>query len=778
MTPDASRRHPFAPGPFLRTAWLGALAAVRQARRSPAEWWLTVLLGALGMSALAALAGFLYPALLRPPMAADPGDLFVIGRPPGITLVRPIDSVSRDDVGELRRLSGVATVSGYQWGGLDPDLSELAGVQPVMVDDNFFGVVGIPLRAGRGFLRSDVTGGPLLAVVSSEVWASLSHDADSPGDTAFEIAGSTVHVVGVAPPGFDVPKGANVWLLDQGTMVASDFRYLLALGRLATESARAAIHANGFITMPLAEHGRPDGTPVTLLLLVGAVCLLCSTWAQVGAYLASTAYDTNVDFVVLALGGRTRHRLVGPVCAGLLVAASATFVGGLGAAVFVQGLAALLPPPLVRLASSGAHAATLRALAVSGGLCVVTITAACIVVLAADRRAVRSPLSSRWRRRPATTRRHRTVILQMAATAALAYWSAIAIESYAALDSTHLGFDVSSVSEVRLSTGIPPDDVSAIRAEFLAFPGVRASCAMESLPLKRGRLGMTVSWAPSSAATDQQPVFVVEASQGCFDVLGIDLEAGRDIDANDVRHAGDIVVVSRSLLGPGLAPADAVGRSLYVGGHAKRIVGVAADVRADTVDGPVSPNVYLPATRLQVRWLVHTTRLIPDLGHLARTRLSAARGTTEVTYVRPMADYYAAAVASYRARAVVLSWLALTTAAVAILGSSRIAAGAIAHSGRDIALRLALGASPWRERRRLFLAHFTWGLLGAGLGCIGAVIGGAVLASWWSEVRAWDLHAAVASLAMTMAASALAAALPILRINDTGIAHTFTRTKS
>ena len=48
-------------------------------------------------------------------MAADPGDLFVIGRPPGITLVRPIDSVSRDDVGELRRLSGVAAVSGYQW---------------------------------------------------------------------------------------------------------------------------------------------------------------------------------------------------------------------------------------------------------------------------------------------------------------------------------------------------------------------------------------------------------------------------------------------------------------------------------------------------------------------------------------------------------------------------------------------------------------------------------------------------------------------------------------
>ena len=58
------------------------------------------------------------------------------------------------------------------------------------------------------------------------------------------------------------------------------------------------------------------------------------------------------------------------------------------------------------------------------------------------------------------------------------------------------------------------------------------------------------------------------------------------------------------------------------------------------------------------------------------------------------------------------------------------------------------------------------------------MIGGAVLASWWSDVRAWDLHAAVASLAMTMAASALAAALPILRINDTGIAHTFTRTKS
>ena len=112
---------------------------------------------------------------------------------------------------------------------------------------DYFDVFGTPAAMGRTFSRAtDASTSEPLAVLSQKSWQqSMGSDPDAIG-RRLRINGIPHTVIGVMPPSFDYPEGAQAWLLSPkpvplppidvpGDLLESrSVVYFLAVGRLKT----------------------------------------------------------------------------------------------------------------------------------------------------------------------------------------------------------------------------------------------------------------------------------------------------------------------------------------------------------------------------------------------------------------------------------------------------------------------------------------------------------------------------------------------------------------
>ena len=506
--------------------------------------------------------------------------------------------------------------------------------------------------------------------------------------------------------------------------------------------------------------------------LLGGLVLLMSCANLAGLLLGRAAARRQEIAVRLALGAG-RGRLIRQLLTESLVLA---VVGGAAGLILgswcTRGLSYLtseLPFPIELNLSPDTR--------VLGYTLGVSALCALLFGLAPARRASRLHLTDALRLDTGDgTRRQRfrqtLIVLQVAVSALLIFWSGLFSRSLLNAASVDPGFDVSEVLlvEVPLSDEAPGAEARAEAAFVELGQRVRSvgtvrqagwSSVVPLTMLSNEKFRVTSADAP---ADERGPfVYANRLGPGWFDALRIPIVAGRDFTWQDRVGTPSVAIVNETLARQFWNGA-AVGRTLRFHSKTAEVVGVVRDTKYWTIGEAIAPQVYLPFRQEPQRFAqTLSVRTLDPRGTAERLRAdvqSLLPGA--VPKIRPMRDAVAVAVLPARIAAIVTGAFGLVGAALATLGVYGLISFIVVQRSREVAIRRAVGAETRHilgtvggSSLRLTIVGLT---LGLAIGSLSAPLLGSLLV----DVSPRDPLALVATAAIVCATAALACVRPTL----------------
>src|ERR1700693_6266734 len=214
--------------------------ALRSLRRSPGLTAISVVTVALGVGAGTALFSVVKAVLLNPLPYRGPGRLVGIAPLGDARQEVPASLPNFDDWRKQSRhfalLAAYADVPLLAGGGENPERPLGA-----MVTEDFFELLGVPPAMGRTFSQQEhQTGSPLgLVVIGHGLWQRVYGGDPQILGRRITLVGIRATVIGVMPPGFAYPAGAELWVsarsLGEGNVrTAPNYRVIGRLGQGAT----------------------------------------------------------------------------------------------------------------------------------------------------------------------------------------------------------------------------------------------------------------------------------------------------------------------------------------------------------------------------------------------------------------------------------------------------------------------------------------------------------------------------------------------------------------
>ena len=739
-----------------------------------------VLTLAMGIGAVTAIWSVVHAVLLAPlPFRAPEQIVRVAERNDARGL--PDFSVSVPNFESWREAdSGFAALA-----GLRESSANLAGdgaperVSAMQASANLWSLLGLPLLQGRAFHASEERDGAV-AIISEGLWRRR-YGAD-PGILGRHLRADGIEreIVAVAPQDVGFSQAVDLWLPLQGLPFADDRndRRLTVLGRLApgttlvqARERMERVAANlerqfpdsnqGWRALLIPAHewivGAAFRERLRLLLAAAAVILLVACSNVANLQLARAATRVRELGVRQALGA-SRARLVGEMGAeSLLLIAIGGALGLLLAHGALQLMAALLPASTPRLAGLALHPAVAgmalgaSALVASGfGLLPALLAARGDATVALQRGRGGTDV------RRATVRRV-LVVAQFALTTLLAIGAAQLLQQWLHLQRLPLGFDPARVLTGRIALPEANDDATllpqrqayqALLESLDTLPGVAAAGLVNEIPQGEIDTQMHIQRAEEDAGRGGANASWRVISPGYLQAMGIPLLAGRAFAAHDEPR-------SSILLGEGLArtlwpqPADDIGRLVRIGnGQTHAVVGIVGDVRQRGVADAPTPTMYFPTT-----WWLWPTMSVVVRAHsdpmaLAPVVRAAAAGAfpEHALYdLRVLSEAVSANIATPRLQTGLVLGFAGVGLLLAALGIAGVVAYLVTQRTPELALRMALGASPRAMVERV---------LGDGMRlCAAGVLLGLALAAVLTRALQALLGGPGASLALSLGAT-------------------------
>ena len=290
-----------------------------------------------------------------------------------------------------------------------------------------------------------------------------------------------------------------------------------------------------------------------------------------------------------------------------------------------------------------------------------------------------------------------------------------------------LGFE--SIGLQTISVTLPGDGQESERAcgplaaaaveRFSAVPGVEASSIAIPTPprgaIRFGEIdldtesldsrsipGVGASWVgPGYAAAMKQPIL-----------------AGRDFTVADLSPGIGTILISEELSKAfGSDPNQAVGRSIAFGEDTQQIVGVLGDLGVAGSAEPFGPSrIYWPLAPHCPSFTI-LARAPEELSQVLR-QLTVGLASDLVVEVAPIEDRLKDALAGPRFLMAVLLGLTGLSFGLTLLGVHGVVSGLLERERRQIALRLALGATQRKLRRWIFRKGFSGCLAGFLIGLL------------------------------------------------------------
>jgi predicted permease len=730
--------------------------ALRGFRREPSVAAIAVSVLALGIGANTAVFSVVNPLLLRPLPFKHPEQLVWVANdgPEGLSgKTFPVDVY--EDFGRYSQAFSDWT-SYFAFFGFDnPTLTgqgDPERVSALGIGPRFFEVLGVMPAYGRAFTGAELLpNGPRAVILGHGLWRRrFAANPDIIGQ-AVRIDREPFTVVGVMPASFDFSSvftpGVRVDLFQPAILdeMRTWGNTLAVVGRLRAgvtldearaefrtfvpqiAAARPNVWRVGATLTPLKEHVS-GGMRLPLLVLWGAVGLvLLIVCANLANLLLARATARSREFAVRLALGATRGRLIRQLLIeGLALSASGAALGVPLALALTAWLTAgdLQNIPLLYRVKIDAAALLLTA----GVSVVAAIAFSILPALKVSPGAPQAALQEQSRGvvdspRQAWIRRS-LVVAEIALATVLLIGAGLLGRSFVRLLDVDLGFQTSRAFATRLDLTwqMQPDERRALRAEVLrrvaALPGVEAAGVSDALPLDRNRTVIVRAPHQSLEAADLPSAFRYTTSQGYLAAMGIPLVSGRDFNEADTGKAA-VAMVNETLAKLLYPELDPIGRPVLFGQQPLTIVGVAADVRQNSLDeNPVS-QLYLPVTQTNTATadLVVRTALAPAALTASLRRVLADLDPRLVTTdVRAIEDLVERALSPRRFLVSLLSGFSLLAVVLASLGIYGVVSYSVNQRVSEIGVRMALGATAGDVRRQVLGTTLWLASMGIALG--------------------------------------------------------------
>jgi len=687
---------------------------------------------------------------------------------------------------------------------------EAQRIHAVVVTASYFDVLGLSAQRGRCLLPADEErSSQPAAVISARFWRSRFAAEDVIGRTV-TINRVPVTIVGVAEDGFEgTDLGYRVDAIVPVTAIAvlsatplnqrftrPEGQWLRGIGRLrpgvsaptaqadadrVAQSITQELPGSRLTTMPLVRldvsafpgGSRDTATRALLSLLVVSAGVLLITCANVTNLLLARGEQRRPEFGIrLALGASPRRLVWQLLAEVLLLVAVSTSVALVASDWVTTALSTVRFTASVPVELSGRVDG--RVLAVAAGVALLA-TLACGLAPAlqgarTDLVSMLTRASSRGGVRGRSLARDVLVVVQVSASFVLVM---AALLFSAALDRQLRlapGFDVGDVAFMRLNAmaaGYTRDGTidfyRRVDERLRALPQVTSVSRAINEPL--GAVAFVRDIARRGDPSSVRAEATVVAS-GYFRTLGIPLIEGRDFD--DRSPAGSVIVnetLARRLW-PGRSAVNQLVDARDRGRAFSVVIGVARDSKYESLHDAGIPFVYAhladdfdPSQVVFVRTSGDPRARLADM----RQVVHALDPDLPVLDLTTMAAHVASSLSEPRVTATVVTALALLAVGLAAAGLYGVLSFVVAGRIREIAIRLALGASVQEILWRV-LGHVALTLLiGAVIGAGAALWLGRFVTAILYDVSPGDPRALAVATLVALAIGVLAAAAPALR---------------
>ena len=758
----------------MQTLWRELRYGLRVLRKNPGFSWVAILILALGIGASTAIFSVIDAVLLRPLPYPHPQQIVRVWEQGAdgnrMNLAGPNFEDLRAQNHTLSAFAEFGSWPASVSGGSEPVRLNIAAVS-----QDFFKALGVEPFRGRGFTPDEhLSHGSPAMIVSYGYWRQFLAGAADLSQVHLSMDGRIYPVIGVMPPGFDFPSNAAAWVPNEYYSLSSSrtAHNFDGLGRVrdafTVEQARAdldmvarrirseygaKVDLTDAAVVPLAEAMVGQVRPALLTVLGAVVLLFLVACANVAGLLLARTAERRKEFAVrVALGAGRAHLLRQSVSELAVLSLAGGVLGVLAALWMVKILPAILPANLLRQEGITVNTAVL--LFALGATVAVALSLGILAAWRASARDLHTALSigSRSYSGTSTSQRLRRVLViaQIAATLVILIGAGLLGRSFYLLTSVSPGFQEEHLITAQLSLpGFQEDHAGVVRQiRFLqsaidrigAVPGVTSAGLVTNLPVGSGLadgtfLSLNGRRPPASFDEFEQMARNLKdkgtadycvASEGYFRTTGIPLLRGRlfnDLDGPDSPH---VALISQSLARQQWPSQDPIGQVVEFGNmdgnlQPLTIVGIVGDVRAEGLDQPSSPIIYVDYSQ---RGLGFNTSLTIVLRSAAPAGpiVSAARGIFHdldrdvpvgfSTFAHELGGWFA----ERRFLLLLMGWFAAAALALATVGIYGVVAFSVARRTQEIGIRMALGAQR-SDVLRLVVGE------GARLALVGVVIG-------------------------------------------------------
>jgi predicted permease len=707
----------------------------------------------------------------------------------------------------VRSIEGAAGITvAPVWAGGDVPVREY---QVAGVTDNYFSLLGVRPLVGQ-ILANSIRDAHT-AVLSERVARRDFGSAPAVIGKAVTINRVPYRVIGVLPSSFTGGEAEriDIWvpLADLGPGVAGpawrdpDRAVVRVIARIKSETSRLVVEqeiagrlaTNESFTRnppralklgPLSFERGPNPSSTTSvakwLSLAGLLLLLIAITNAMGLMflrLIKTQRDRAIHLALGASTGDLTRRLAAEW--GLLIA-SATIAGLALSRVGFHALYALLQPSgLSEVPSADLRLAAIGALSGVLGFAIGVVGTA----LHTERCDPSVLLNEGRASESRTSRGMRFAVLtcQVALTVVLAAAAGLFGRSLMNLGKLRLGLDSRRVILVTFNPNASPIrtldfniEIDKIRDQLVRNPRIESVSASLTAPFYLSMGVATFVHGRNAPARLGQSVPHLNAVSGSyFRTLGTKLIAGRWFSEAD---RDNVVMVNQTMASALWSSPTALGQCIQLGDRdapCREIVGVVEDTRRFTVI-PEDPTmqIYIPLHQnpfsdVPVSAVLVKAREAPHMAQSEVQKLLANQTLLPTPSIRLLDDVVGAQIRSWRSGAAVFSVLTAAAILLAVIGIMSMVAFSVTQGRHEMAVRIALGASPSR-------AVLTGAAQGVVASLIGAVVGIAIIvaASESFQVLLFDVSARdVRTLSVTTASVLIAATLASL-IPARQIAHT------
>jgi predicted permease len=711
--------------------------ALRLLRKTPVFTMAAIGTLALGIGANATIFSLVQRVLLHPLPYQNPDQVVMVwedatfaGFPrntpaPGNFNEWRASNRSFADMAATRFAGASLTIDG------PPELVLGRGVTP-----NFFDVLGVRPVLGRSFAPADDRAGENVVVISHALWQRrYGGDRGVIGrmmvmnDVKFE-------VIGVAPESFVfLNREVDYWVpmqLPPGQVDTRRSHFLNVVARLKPGvSARAAddemramakrmeaqypdTNRNvGAVVVPIREQVLGDTRIEVIALAVAAMAIVLIACANLASLLLARASVRRGEYAVRLSLGATRARLARQ----MLVEALCLSLAGGALGLAIPLLTSTLIERIVPAGLQGLNVSVLdwRLLVFAGLLSILTgvlfslgpaVQSAHVSTADVLQQHARGSVSGSARRF-----RDALVVLQVAATLVLLVGAGLMLRTLANLNAIELGFNADNLltMQVALPQARYAEPVKRIAffdrvvSEVRGLPGVHAAAFASTLPFQAtgNTRFFAIEGRPSSPGDVPDALF--RAGTGDYlRTLSVSLIQGRLLDARDRADAPLSIVVNETLVRRFMPEQSVLGRRIRFGGPTEplyTVVGVVRDVLERGYEQEAKPGVYVSVAQAGAQAANIVVRVTGDpLSYAPAVQriIQQVDPDQPTRLVRSMNEIISLSVGDRRqhtALLVMFGGLAMLIAAIGLYG---LLAQTVSARGREIGIRIALGAT-WKS---------------------------------------------------------------------------------